>query len=76
LSEVFLLFAFRFTHGRWVMYPYVYPGLLTAELHAKAGPLTQAGRGPMLEVNAACTKVTSETMSKTGSPVSRWMSAV
>jgi O-antigen ligase len=33
-AGVCLLFTYQFTHGLWVMYPYVYLGLLTAELHA------------------------------------------
>lgn len=31
---VVLLFAYQFTHGLWIMYPYVYLGLLTAVLDA------------------------------------------
>ena len=31
---IFLLFSFQFTHALWLMYPYVYLGLLTAELGA------------------------------------------
>jgi hypothetical protein len=34
IAGIFLLFAFQFTHGLWLMFPYVYLGLLTAELHA------------------------------------------
>ncbi len=34
VAEVFLLFSFQFTHALWLMYPYVYLGLLTAELSA------------------------------------------
>jgi O-antigen ligase len=37
-AGVCLLFAYQFTHGLWVMYPYVYLGLLTAELHPGEGP--------------------------------------
>ena len=33
VAGIFLLFAFQFTHALWLMYPYVYLGLLTAELH-------------------------------------------
>jgi len=29
---IFLLFSFQFTHALWLMYPYVYLGLLTAEV--------------------------------------------
>ncbi len=36
----------------------------------------QARRGGRPATSASCTMVTSETMSKTGRPVSRWMSAV
>jgi MYXO-CTERM domain-containing protein len=32
-TGVCLLFAYQFTQALWVMYPYVYLGLLTAELH-------------------------------------------
>ena len=31
-----LCFAFQFTHGLWLMYPYVYLGLLTAVLETGA----------------------------------------
>ena len=34
-----LLLAFQFTHGLWVMYPYVHLGLLVAELRAGPSPL-------------------------------------
>ncbi len=34
VAGVFLLFSFQFTHALWLMYPYVYLGLLTAELSA------------------------------------------
>ena len=34
VAGVFLLFSFQFTHALWLMYPYVYLGLLTAELDA------------------------------------------
>jgi hypothetical protein len=33
---VWLLFAFQFTHGLWVMFPYVYLGLLTAAVYGCA----------------------------------------
>lgn len=32
-AGVALLFAYQFTHALWLMYPYVYLGLLTAALH-------------------------------------------
>jgi len=34
IAGIFLLFSFQFTHALWLMYPYVYLGLLTAELSA------------------------------------------
>jgi O-antigen ligase len=34
VADIFLLFSFQFTHALWLMYPYVYLGLLTAELSA------------------------------------------
>ena len=34
VAGIFLLFSFQFTHALWLMYPYVYLGLLTAELSA------------------------------------------
>jgi O-antigen ligase len=35
-AGVALLFAFQFTHGLWLMYPYVYLGLLTASMDGGA----------------------------------------
>ena len=35
-SGAALCFAFQFTHGLWLMYPYVYRGFLTAVLEAGA----------------------------------------
>jgi hypothetical protein len=32
-SGAWLLFAYQFTHGLWLMYPYVYLGFLTGVLH-------------------------------------------
>lgn len=38
-AGVALLFAYQFTHALWLMYPYVYLGLLTAALHKSlSGP--------------------------------------
>ena len=34
VAGIFLLFSFQFTHALWLMYPYVYLGLLTAEFDA------------------------------------------
>lgn len=49
-----LLFAFQFTHGLWVMYPYVYLGLLTAELYGGREPAAgEVGSGPPRPQTAA-----------------------
>jgi hypothetical protein len=44
-AGVALLFAFQFTHGLWLMYPYVYLGLVTAAV-TNATSARQRARGP------------------------------
>jgi MFS family permease len=42
-AGVALLWAYQFTHGLWLMYPYVYLGLLTASSHGAAPLATGQG---------------------------------
>jgi hypothetical protein len=43
-AGVVLLFAYQFTHALWLMYPYVYLGLLTAALERQEPTTPLLGR--------------------------------